>query len=182
MTVVSNFSWERLDVPGFDSSSLIQTESGWRIEGHAEFSDDTDAQKITYTIDCAANGNMWRATIEGTQNHVIERKSKQWFLDGVLQEDIAESVGLIDFAFTPSAKYFQLKQLNLEIGQSESCVVAWFDLGEEEIGYLHQIYTRTGEREYEYSLPSYGYHETLSVDENGFVAECPHLWRFIDKS
>jgi hypothetical protein len=176
MTVVFNSNWERLDVPGFDSSSLLQTESGWRIEGRSEFTEGDQATNITYEIDFAANGNMWRAVIEGDAHHVVERKSKQWFLDGVLQEDITEGIGMVDFAFTPSAKYFQIKHMGLQIGESEECVVAWFDIGEREISYLHQIYTRLSTNEYEYCLPSYGYHELLTTDENGAVRDCTLLW------
>ena len=168
--------WERLDVPGFDSCSLIQTDSGWRLEGCAEFTEGGQEHKIDYSVDCAENWNTWRAEIKGTSNHVITRKSGQWFLDGKLQEDMAGGVTQIDFGFTPATNFIQLKQMDLKIGQSDDCVVAWFDLGEPELSYLHQMYKRTGEAIYEYDSPSYGYHETLTIAENGFVADYPHLW------
>ena len=168
--------WERLDVPGFDSCALIQTDSGWRLEGHAEFNEAGRAHKIDYSVDCAANWNTWRAEIKGTSNHLIERKSGRWFLDGRPQDDIAAGVTQIDFGFTPATNYIQLKQMALAIGQGDDCVVAWFDLGEGELAYLHQMYNRTGQLTYDYDSPSYGYHETLTLAENGFVADYPHLW------
>ena len=179
MDLISTMRWERLDVSGIDECSLFQTESGWRLEGHAEFSDGGDKHNIDYNVDCAANWNTWRAEIKGTSNHVITRKSGEWFLDGVSQEDIAASVTQIDFGFTPATNFIQLKQMDLKIGQSETSVVAWLDIGEGELSYLHQLYERTGERSYAYDSPSYGYHETLTIAENDFVADYPHLWRAI---
>ncbi len=176
MKLVSTMRWERLDVPGIDECRLLQADIGWRLEGHAEFTEGGQDHKIDYAVDCTANWNTWRATIEGTANHVIERKSGHWFLNGVEQE-IGAGIGQVDFGFTPATNYLQLKQMNLAVGQSDDCVVAWFDLNEPELVYLHQLYNRTGEHAYEYDSPSYGYSETLIIGENGFVADYPGLWK-----
>lgn len=181
VNIIATIYWERLDVPGNDECRVLQTENGWRLEGYAEFSEGGQDHKIDYSVDCAANWNTWRAEIKGTSNLVISRRSGEWFLDGQLQEDIASSVTQIDFGFTPATNFIQLKQMDLKIGQSDDCVVAWFDLGEGELSYLHQHYERTGERTYAYDSPSYGYHETLTIAESGFVGDYPHLWRKIDE-
>lgn len=170
--------WERLDVPGTDEARIFQTDTGWRLEGHAEFLEAGQDHKIDYSVDCAVNWNTWRAEVKGTANHIIQRKSGEWFLDGVYQE-VAHGITQVDFGFTPATNYLQLKQMNLAAGQGDDCVVAWFDLGEEELVYLHQIYKRTGEQTYDYDSPSYGYSETLTIAENGFVADYPGLWRAI---
>lgn len=179
MTAITSMRWERLDVPGTDECRLFQTDSGWHLAGRAQFTDQGQRHDIEYTVDSAENWNTWRAEIKGTANHLIQRKSGQWFLDGVLQEDIAKDITQIDFGFTPATNYMQLKQMGLEIGEEVDCVVAWFDLGEPELVYLHQVYGRIDDNSYEYNSPSYRYHETLVIAENGFVLVYPHLWKAV---
>jgi hypothetical protein len=178
MSVIATMRWERLDVPGTDECRVLETDSGYRLEGLAEYSEQGEAHKISYAIDCAKNWDTWRATIEGTANHVIERKSRLWTLNGVAQE-MAGNVTQIDFGFSAATKFLQLKQMNLAVGQDEHCVVAWFDLFEEELVYLHQIYERKSDSQYGYECPSYKYDETLDVNDQQFVTTFPRLWRSV---
>ena len=177
MKEIANMRWERLDVPGIDECRLYQTDSGWHLAGRAQFVDQGQKHDIEYTVDSAENWNTWRAEIKGTANHLIQRKSGKWFLDGKPQEDIAAGITQIDFGFTPATNYTQLKQMGLDVGEEADCIVAWFDLGEPELVYLHQVYGRIAENKYDYDSPSYRYHEVLTIAKNGFVTDYPYLWK-----
>lgn len=171
--------WRNLFTPGHDTALLAPALTGWHLTGMAAFLGEGGPVAVNYTVEI---DNAWlarRGSIRGIAGgrrffHSIERKEDGWTLDGKWQ-GLTELTDL-DFGFTPATNFQQLTRSALEVGQRAEFSVVWFDIGQEKLTELPQIYERRDERHYWYESPTAGYEAMLEMDATGFVRVYPELW------
>lgn len=179
MKVIAAARWRRLDVRGEDEARVVD-DGGLRLDGAAAFAHQDGEARLRYLLEFDSQWRTVRARIAGTimdteVTVLIERNELGWRMNG---EDVGGLSNLVDLdlGFTPATNYQQLRRMNLDVGQSSDCFVAWWDVGAATLVELKQHYRRVTEFAYEYAAPSVGYEATLRVAANGFVAEYPELW------
>lgn len=170
--------WRRIDQPGHDAARLLETPEGWRLEGYAAFREN-GATGLSYTVELAPDWRTRGAVIEGHRDgqpirHEFTRDGG-WQLDGKPAPELDDLVHL-DFGFTPSTNFQQLRHAGLAVGEEAEISAAWFDIGEGSLTRLPQRYRRIAEDRYWYSSPMGGYEAVLEIAANGFVRLYPELW------
>ena len=171
--------WRRIDQPGHDVARLSRAPFGWVLDGHAVFREN-GATGLHYRVELAADFSTIRGSIEGHREgsvvrHAVERRASGWTLDGTAVPGLEDLVHL-DFGFTPSTNWQQLRAAGLAIGEEAEIVAAWFDIGERTLVRLPQHYRRVAADRYRYSSPTTGYEAELELAPNGFVRVYPDLW------
>ena len=151
---------------------------GWTLAGFAAFSEN-GSTGLRYQVELGRDFTTRSATIKGFRDgwqfaHHF-RRAGAWYLD---QEEIAGLDDLVhlDFGFTPSTNYQQLRRAALKVGDEAEIPAAWFDIGETSLVRLPQHYRRVSEDRYEYSSPTHSYSAVLELAPNGFVRVYPGLW------
>lgn len=172
--------WRTLHSPGHDAAALCKTESGWRLEGTAIYSQDGLPACIHYALELASDWSTQSGSVDGfvgeqTVRHRIRRDANSWALNGARQRLVENALDL-DFGFTPATNYPQLRRMALEIGQSKHITVAWMDVASKELEPLPQYYHRVSAHAYNYESPQGPYKATLQIAPNGFVSVYPELW------
>lgn len=172
--------WKALYTPGHDAVSLVQKESGWRLEGTAIYLKDGLPACVHYALELAPDWSTRSGSVDGfvgekAVRHRIQRDADGWTLNGVRQP-VAESLLDLDFGFTPATNYPQLRRMALDIGQSRHITVAWMDVGSSELEPLPQNYHRASAEAYDYESPQGPYKATLQIAPSGFVSIYPELW------
>jgi hypothetical protein len=170
-----------VDVPGHDACRLLQTGSGWRIEGVAVYRHETATACLGYRLDCDAD---WR-TREGVVSGWLDDRSvefeitctveREWTLNGRQVAAVHGSQDL-DLGFTPATNLTQIRRIALGAGQSADVAVAWLDVDKGMLDRLAQRYERRDGTRYLYEAPRFQYRAELEVNETGFVTRYPSLW------
>lgn len=176
--------WRALHTPGHDVALMAPALSGWHLTGMATFLAGDGPAAVNYTVEVDDAWLVKRGSLRGIAGgrrffNTIERKEDGWTLDGKWQ-GLTELADL-DFGFTPATNFQQLTRAALEIGERAEFSTVWFDLGQEKLTELPQIYERRDERHYWYELPTAGYEAMLEMDESGFVRVYPELWQMEGK-
>ncbi|MFC4765090.1 putative glycolipid-binding domain-containing protein [Dyella koreensis] len=178
MTVTA--MWRRLDAPGHDVASLIQSDTGWLLRGTAIFLHQLGPASVEYSVDLDPVWQTRRGRVRGYLagnkfDHAISREIDGWYLDGVLSAGTTLLCDL-DFGFTPATNLQQLRRLALAPGRAAELSVAWFDIGATSLVTLPQRYERRGEASYWYEAPTVPYEGLLDIATNGFIKLYPSLW------
>ena len=170
--------WRRLDRPGHDAAIIEKSGDGWTLTGFAVFSE-KGITGLRYQVELGRDFATRRARIEGfrhDQQFVHDfRRAGAWYLDDVEIPWIEDLVHL-DFGFTPSTNFQQLRRAELKVGDEIDVPAAWFDVGETSLARLPQHYRRLSEDRYDYSSPTASYSAVLELAPNGFVRVYPGLW------
>lgn len=178
MSAAAAAFWRRLDRPGHDAATIERSGDGWTLSGFAAFSEN-GVTGLHYQVELGRDFATRSARIEGFRDDrrfVHEfRRSGAWYLDEVEIPGLEDLVHL-DFGFTPSTNYQQLRHAGLKVGDEAEVPVAWFDIGEAGLVRLPQHYRRVSEDRYEYSSPIASYADVLELAPNGFVRVYPGLW------
>ena len=172
--------WRRLDVPGHDAALLAPTSTGYVLTGTAVFTHEAGPACINYSMQIRADWTTERGTVRGfladrELDHVIERTSDGWRLDGDLIPGLQRLVDL-DFGFTPATNLQQLQRIGLAEGQSVDVPVVWYDVDAATLIELPQRYERRDRFTYWYVSPTVPYEALLELAPNGFVRVYPELW------
>lgn len=176
--------WRSLHTPGHDVALMAPALTGWHLTGMTAFLAKDGPTAINYTVEIDDAWQAKRGSLRGITGkrrffHTIERKEDGWTLDGKWQ-GLTELTDL-DFGFTPATNLQQLTRAALDVGQRAEFSVVWFDLGQEKLIELPQIYERRDEKHYWYESPTVGYEAMLEMDEGGFVRVYPNLWVMEEK-
>ena len=171
--------WRRIDRPGHDIARLYPAPAGWVLDGYAVFIENGPTG-VHYRVELGADYTTIRASIDGHRSgavvrHHFERADSTWMLDGRAVCGLDDLVHL-DFGFTPSTNFQQLRHAGLAIGEEAEIEAAWFDIGEHALVRLPQRYRRIAEDHYQYNSPTTGYESVLEMAPNGFVRVYPGLW------
>ncbi|SFR88492.1 hypothetical protein SAMN05216570_0290 [Dyella sp. OK004] len=178
--MITTAMWRRLDTPGHDVASLVQSDTGWLLHGVAVFLHELGPASVEYSVDLdptwQTRGGHVRGHVAGNKfNHVITRDVDGWYLDGVLSAGTEQPCDL-DYGFTPATNLQQLRRLALAPGRTAELSVVWFDIGVTALAVLPQRYERRGDTSYWYEAPTIPYEGLLDIAANGFVRLYPSLW------
>ena len=182
MTIVATALWRRLDTPGHDSCRLERTGGGWSLHGSAVFRHESGPAAIAYSVRCDPRWETLDGHIHGMlgARHVdyrISRTTLTWTLNATAVPGLEHLVDL-DLGFTPATNFAQLRRVALALGQGERVEfpVAWFDLDQDTLVELPQVYERRSADTLWYESPTVGYEALLELMPNGFVRRYPGLW------
>jgi len=177
--------WRSIHTPGHDVALMAPALTGFHLTGMATFLTEDGPAAVNYTVEMDEAWLAKRGSLRGIAGgrrffNTIERKEDGWTLDGKWQ-GFTELTDL-DFGFTPATNFQQLTRAALEIGQRAEFSVVWFDIAQEKLTELPQIYERRDEKLYWYQSPTVGYEAMLEMDESGFVRVYPDLWEMEEKA
>jgi hypothetical protein len=173
--------WRRLDAPGHDACRLERSGSGWRLDGAAVFLDDGGPACLAYQVDCDARWVTQEGNVRGWMGsrvldfRAVRTRDGVWTLNGQNVSGLEGCVDL-DLGFTPATNLFQLRRVDLRVGQTAEVPVAWLDVVAGTLDVLHQRYERRADRSYWYEAPRFEYVASLEVGDSGFIHEYPRLW------
>lgn len=176
--------WQCLYTPGHDAACLThQGVEGWLLHGTTVFRHKAGPARINYAVEIDTTWQSRRGIVQGwlanrRVDHVIERATDSWWLDG-RPIGLAHLVDL-DFGFTPATNLQQLRRAALQPGEIIDMSVAWFDLDETSLTDLPQHYECLDASTYRYASPSGPYEAVLEIAPNGFTRVYPELWQMVD--
>jgi hypothetical protein len=180
-STVAHCLWRRRDAPGHDACRLIETASGWKLEGCAVFRHKEGPAALAYSVACDAQWRTRSARVSGflgarsTEITIERTEGGDWLLSGTKQPAAAEQIDL-DLNFTPATNLIALRRLKLAVGERAGAPAAYLAFPEERLVVLEQFYRRLDADRYDYEAPAFGYHEVLEFGDNGFVVNYPPLW------
>lgn len=172
--------WRRLDVPGNDACSLVETTSGWKIAGTAVFRDQAGPAMLVYDVEGDAGWRTREARVRGWIGEqpievAIVRKGDAWHLNGIPVSGLEGCID-VDLGFTPATNLIPIRRLALAVGAGADVPAAWLDIATGALQLLAQRYERRSETAYWYEAPAFGYSAELEVGPDGFVRRYPGLW------
>lgn len=179
--IVATAFWKRLDTEGHDSCRLIRKPDGWRLEGGAVFDHEGDAVQLAYVVDCDADWRTLSASVRGSVGldelsfDIVSTSTGDWLLDGEKQPD-AEGCIDLDLGFTPATNLIAIRRLEPGSDADTPAPAAYYLEFTRKLGIVEQSYRRISPGRLHYRSPAYGYDETLTVSDIGFVTEYPGLW------
>lgn len=170
--------WRRLDRPGHDAATIERGGDGWTLSGFAAFSE-PGITGLHYLVELGRDYAARSARIDGFRDGVHFshefRRAGAWYVDEAEIPGLDDLVHL-DFGFTPSTNYQQLRRADLKVGEEAEIPAAWFDIGEKGLVRLPQYYRRVSQDCYEYRSPTASYSAVLELAPSGFVRIYPRLW------
>jgi hypothetical protein len=178
---INRILWRRLDAPGHDACRLLNRGEGWLLEGSAVFRYEAGPACITYEVECDHRWHTREGQIHGWVGahpldwRISRTPNGQWANNDDILPGLDNCVDL-DIGFTPATNLFQLRRLALQIGQTATFPVAWFDIPDGSLAVLNQRYERRSAEQYWYEAPRFDYYALLKVRAVGFVEHYPNLW------
>ncbi|NCP19572.1 MAG: putative glycolipid-binding domain-containing protein [Erythrobacter sp.] len=177
--------WRRLDIPGFDSCSIVRDGSDWRLSGVAEFGEGTQRANLAYQVTCNA---LWESTagyVEGWSGNdriqiTAQRSENGTWNCSAAAEGFESEAPDIDLGFTPATNLNAIRRLGLKVGESAEIVSLWLDSEDWLFKALPQKYVRISEDRYQYRSHLHAFECELEVSGAGIVRDYPGLWRAID--
>ncbi len=180
-TIVATAFWKRLDTEGHDACRLIRKAGGWRLSGNATFDHKGQLALLGYTVDCDASWKTLSARVEGSVGFqplvfdIAPTASGEWLLNGEPQPEARGCIDL-DLGFTPATNLIAIRRLDPQPGVTVPAPAAYYLEFTLKLGIVEQSDRRTAPDRLHYTSPAYGYDETLTVSDVGFVTEYPGLW------
>jgi hypothetical protein len=180
-TIVATAFWKRLDTEGHDSCRLILRLDGWRLAGGAVFDHQGEAVQLAYVVDCDAGWRTLSASVRGSVGltdlsfDIASAPGGEWLLNGEKQPEAKGCIDL-DLGFTPATNLIAIRRLRPGADADTPAPAAYYLEFTLKLGIVEQTYRRTAPGRLHYRSPAYGYDETLTVSEIGFVTEYPGLW------
>jgi hypothetical protein len=178
---IDSILWRRLDGAGHDACRLAPRHGGWRLEGGAAFGHEGAPACLAYAVDCDGEWRTREGAVHGwigaraLDLRVTRAPDGTWTLNGRVVPDLGGCVDL-DLGFTPATNLFQLRRVDLRVGQAADVPVAWLDVPAGTLDLLHQRYERRAAEAYWYQAPRFDYSALLEVSPVGFVKRYPSLW------
>jgi hypothetical protein len=178
---VSTILWRRIGTTGHDACRLIQTDSGWRLDGTAAFRQESELACLTYQVHCNCEWLTQEGTVQGWVGsrsldfRFVRLPNGLWTMNAQAVRHVEGCLDL-DLGFTPATNLSQIRRVALRVGEAADVPVAWFDISAGALELLHQRYERRTEKTYWYESPRFGYSALLDVNAVGFVEKYPELW------
>jgi hypothetical protein len=172
--------WRRLDTPGHDACSLVETPSGFTLIGGAAYLENEVPASLRYDVQCDRKWFTQRGHIcgwIGSQqiDYTVNNTEDGWEVNGAPVGGLDECVDL-DLKFTPATNLFQIQRAGLMVGEGAEVPVAWFDPADGSLTRLLQRYVRISANTHWYEAPGPGYRGGLEVDDRCFITRYPGLW------
>lgn len=166
--------WLRQDRPGNDACRFADAEGGYLIDGS---STDADWNVLRYRVRARADGTTRRARL-GAKSRIFIRRAPDdtWTVNGAAMPDVAGAQDVY-FDFTPATITLPIRRLKLAIGDERELMVAKFDLADEQLKPLRQVYRRTAADRYECTNTDTALTTKLKVDAQGIVRDQEGCWK-----
>jgi hypothetical protein len=171
--------WQRLDLPGSEYCTLVESSGGWLFDGTVLLALDAAPLRVRYRISCDA---AWQTrTVEIVCMEELEERTvritvdvrQRWWIEGVERADLRGCLD-IDLGVTPATNTLPIRRLGLAIGASEEIAAAWVRFPAMTITRATQRYTRVAAMRYRYESGTY--RTEIDVDDSGFVTRYPEGW------
>lgn len=178
--------WRRLDRPGHEFASLIETPGGASLEGTAIFVEYQKPCCLEYRIACDASWRTMAARVTGRLGgralaiDIRADRDRRWIVNQ-LECPQVHGCDDIDLSFSPATNLLPIRRLLLGVGQRASVRAAWLRLPECALEPLDQAYERVGDSMYRYESGGGAFVALLEVNEIGFVTRYPDLWHEEEK-
>ena len=185
--VLGEALWKCLHHPGEDTSTLISTDDGWRLEGLARIRFPEGPTTVRYVVDCTRDWGPKTARIELRRKrqdrvlHIQVDSRGNWEVGGFRRKDLHGSAAL-DLAASPATNTIAVRRLDLPIGGSQEIPVAWMTFPDLEVRPVRQRYSRLSNDNYRYEGLHNGFIAEFDVDELGFVLNYPGFWERVHPS
>jgi uncharacterized protein len=176
--------WKNLLLNGRDYCCLWRTAEGWLLNGTVVgVLKDQRPMLASYEIHCDENWLTHRVQVERTIGSEVKTLDLTVESRGVWRSsgrELREIQGCddVDLALTPATNTLAVRRLNLQVGSSESIIVAWVKFPELTIQPLSQRYTRLTKDTYRYESNT-GFSAEIMVDDLGLVTNYPGGWERI---
>jgi hypothetical protein len=90
--------------------------------------------------------------------------------------DFPSGIYDVDLQVTPATNTLPINRLGLKMGESREIDVVWIGFPALTLDRQGQKYSRIGERNYKFEIPSTGFKAQLAVDKSGLVINYDKLW------
>lgn len=173
--------WRRLDHPGLEYLTLLDTPHGPLLEGTVIANPDGTPLKVVYRIACTRDWHTRHVVVDARiggrrEYHELVRDEDLRWLRNDLHVPALDGCEDIDLSLTPSTNTLPIRRLALAVGRSAQVTSAWIRFPTLEIEPLPQRYTRVAERTYRYESRGGAFTATLEVDERDLVIDYPPAW------
>jgi uncharacterized protein len=174
--------WQRLDQPGHEYCELNFQNNCWNLSGTALFSNNQIPCKLDYLVICNSKWQTLSGKVSGwVGKEMVEIElsidsAHRWKLNG---KEYSETEGCIDLDlnFSPSTNLLPIRRLDLSIGEEAEVKAAWLRFPSFQLEPLNQLYRRIDKVTYRYESGGGKFVTELKVDDNGFVAYYPGIWK-----
>ena len=181
MTQSTSILWRRLDQAGHEAARLVETASGYALDGSAVFAEAGAPCRLNYRIVCDANWRTGSANVHGwigTRGVALDITAdaqRRWFVNGI---ECADALGCedLDLSFSPLTNLLPIRRLRLKVGARAAVRAAWLRFPECRIEPLDQLYERAGDLAYRYESGGGSFVTVLQVNPAGFITHYPDLW------
>jgi len=176
--------WKSLLIDGTDYCALWHTAEGWLLKGTVvEVLKDQRPMLANYEIHCDENWLTHRVQVERTIGSDVTTLSLNVESRGVWRSSGQELPALrgcddVDLMVTPATNTLPIRRLDLQVGNSESVIVAWVKFPELTVQPLSQRYTRLTRDSYRYGSNT-GFSAEIAVDDLGLVTTYSGGWERI---
>ena len=177
-------AWKSLLINGTDYCALWRTAEGWLLKGTVVGAlKDQRPMLANYEVHCDDNWLTHRVQMERTIGNDTKTLSLSVESRGLWRSAGQELPALrgcldVDLAVTPATNTLAIRRLSLQVGSSESIIVAWVKFPELTVQPLSQRYTRLAQNTYRYASNT-GFSAEIVVDDLGLVTAYPGSWERI---
>jgi hypothetical protein len=138
----------------------------YRVDYHLKTNPDWETQFIQVTSRHSNQEQKFRLHRFGND---------QWVSDGQIIHTF-DGCTDADIAVTPFTNTLPINRLKLNTGDTKQVKVIYFDLLEQEVKPVQQLYRRMNDQQYHYENIPNDFETDITVDENGFVVDYPSLF------
>lgn len=110
------------------------------------------------------------------RDQIWRKNIRELSSDSSTNLDFASGIHDVDLQVTPATNTLPINRLGLKMGESREIDVVWIGFPALTVDRQGQKYSRNGERNYTFEIPSTGFKAQLAVDKLGFVINYDTLW------
>ncbi len=172
--------WQPDQGEGAEQFRFRATPGGFSARGEVVATLEGAALNASYEVETDAAWATRRVRIDlkdGARLEVLSDGAGQWrHVDGRAISDLAGCVDT-DISMTPFTNTLAIRRLALKVGEAADIKVAYVLVPDLTLRAAPQRYTRLGDRRWRFESLDIDFTAELTVDEEGFVAEYPGLFR-----
>lgn len=142
----------------------------YRVDYHIKTNPDWETQYVQITSRHSNREQYYRLTSDGAGNWIADGRRIGQF-DGCID---------VDIAVTPFTNTLPINRLRLHTRETKHIRVIYFDLLQQQVRPVDQVYKRISEEKYHYENVPNDFEADITVDENGLVVDYPSLFTRTD--
>jgi hypothetical protein len=110
------------------------------------------------------------------RDQIWRKNIRELSSDSAIVLDFASGIYDVDLQVTPATNTLPINRLDLKMGESQEIDVVWTGFPALTVGRQRQKYSKIGDRNYKFEIPSTGFKAQLAVDKSGLVINYDTLW------